>query len=112
MVAKFRALSENDIHNVGSVVRSNQPVDNYDVLSDKAVSEFDFSGVERPLTSMHTRKFIKLTKPTFNHVLGRSDCLLLAKLLNVGEDTWKGIVNCSIVYDFGCVSSTNGSEFT
>lgn len=99
MVAKFRALSEKDINNVGSIVRSNQPVDSYDVLSDTIISDFDSSDVERPLTSMHTRKFIKLTKPTFNHVLGRSDCSLLAKLLGIRSDLWKNIINCTVIYD-------------
>lgn len=97
MDAEFRALTSADIQRTGNIVRSNTTVDPYDSIS--AGASYDAIGVERSLATQHTRRVIKLAQPTFNHVLGRSGCTLLARLLGVPKRLWDGIVNYTIIYD-------------
>lgn len=99
MDAKFRALTLNDAVKLGNIVKSNTEVDGYDILDVNTYGEFDNAGVERLLTSMHTRKVIKLTAPTFNNVLGRSGCNLLRKVLGLDSRTWTGITNMELVME-------------
>lgn len=96
MDAQFRALTQGDIPNIGNIIRSNTTVDPYDNLSSMS---YDAAGVERSLATQHVRRIIKLAAPTFNHVLGRSGCTLLAKLLGIPKRTWEGIVNFTVIYD-------------
>lgn len=97
MDAAFHALTAKDIKNVGNIIRSNTTVDPYDSLT--AIRNFDVSGVEKSLAAQHVRRVIKLARPTFNHVLGRSGCVLLSKVLGVAKRDWDGIVNYSLLLD-------------
>lgn len=97
MDAEFHALTPTDIQRTGNIVRSNATVDPYDTIAMGA--GYDASGVERSLATQHTRRVIKLAQPTFNHVLGRSGCTLLSKLLGVPKRIWDGVINYTIIYD-------------
>lgn len=105
MDAKFHALKHQDIINIGTFVNSNSDVDTYDILDKSAViSEFNTQNIEQSLANMHTRRIINLTAPTFNHVLGRSNCELLQKMLGFPQKTWLEIVQMSVVYDLDDLS--------
>lgn len=101
MDAKFRALTAADMKNIGTVVSSNTDVDTYDILDDPhyLFDEWEDQNTERSLAKMHTRRIIQLSAPTFNHVLGRSGCSLLQKMLGFDQKTWKDIVDMQIIYD-------------
>lgn len=100
MAAKFHALTDKDVRNIGPFVTSNTDVDAYSILDTYYTGmEWSNSSIEQSLSSMHTRKVIKLEVPTFNHVLGRSGCTLLKKLLNVKTDDWQDIINVTKIYD-------------
>lgn len=100
MGIEFRALNEKDIASIGNIVTSNTTVDAYDLVSSTSfLDAFDYTGIEKSLAQMHTRKVIKLAAPTFNHVLGRSNCNLLARLLNVPSKQWESIVSMKTIYD-------------
>jgi len=100
MGAQFRAIVDRDIRNIGNIVQSNTDVDAFDILDSSYNDITDFaSSIERSLRNLHVRKFIKLTKPTFNHVLGRSNCLLLQKMLGFSQKLWNDIVAMKIIYD-------------
>jgi DNA-directed RNA polymerase subunit beta' len=99
MDAKFHALTSDDIKDIGPFVKSNDNVDAYDLLESPKYMEFEKMGVERLLGSTHVRKVIKLVAPTFNHVLGRSNCTLLQKMLGFDQKTWIGIVEMKKVFD-------------
>ena len=94
MVAKFRAMSNEDYANLGTKITTSANYDNYDHLHSKEVS---MNGVMRSNAGQHVRKVIDLCFPTFNYVLARSRAGLLRKLLNVKEKMWDDIVNCNIV---------------
>lgn len=100
MAAKFHALTKEDAKDIGLIVRSNTDVDAYDILDARNIgADWDRAGVEQSLANMHTRKIINLTVPTFNHVLGRSNCTLLQKVLGVPQKLWFDIVEMRVVYD-------------
>lgn len=100
MVAKFRALTDSDIRQIGPIISSNADVDSYDLLDPGSyVGSFDYMNIEQSLANMHTRRVIKLTQPVFNHVLGRSNCTLLQKILGVSKTMWENIVKMEIIYD-------------
>lgn len=100
MATTFRALTAADILNTGDIVRSSVDLDTYALLSTSRVGKtWDFSTVDQDLSSQHTRKVIRLCVPTFNFVLGRSGCTLLAKMLRVPASVWENIVALRVVLD-------------
>ena len=99
MGAKFRALNEKDIWNLGRLVNSNTDVDSYDLLDDSFYCGDDYAGIEMSFAKMHTRKVIKLSAPTFNHVLGRSGCSLLRKVLGISSSVWESILTMELILD-------------
>lgn len=99
MDAKFHALTQTDIRGIGNIIKSNTALDTYDILDVNTYSDWDGMCVEQSLAKAHTRSVIKLVAPTFNHVLGRSNCSLLQKILGFPQKTWLDIVNMQILYD-------------
>ena len=95
MAVKFRSMTQKDYNNVGPSVKSGANNDTFDALYKEMLPQFD--AVERSTLSQHRRLVIKLSAPTFNFVLGRSNCNLLAKMLGVKSDTWSRIVKCDLI---------------
>lgn len=99
MGIKFRSLNDSDIPQVGSIVSSNTSVDAFDIVNSAWYGNFDTTAVEHSLAKMHTRKVIKLVAPTFNQVLGRSNCILLARILGIKKEIWDGITQMKLLLD-------------
>lgn len=100
MAATFRPLNSNDIRNIGSIISTYSDKDTFETIDDVDVyGQWDDLGIEQSLSDLHTRKVIQLTAPTFNHVLGRSGCVLLQKMLNIPAKIWNGVTSLNIVYD-------------
>lgn len=99
MVAKFHAMTSEDYIKLGPIVKSGFSGDSFDRLDVYDGSSVDVSDVMQSLANMHTRKVISLAAPTFNYVLGRSRCSLLAKILGIPHNEWSNIVNFTVVLD-------------
>ena len=97
MGIQLRSINEQDVLKIGNLVVSHTSVDAYNALADAFATSR--SGVVRSQAPAHTRKIIKLNKPTFNHVLGRSGCKLLGRVLGIRSKTWEGIVKFELAYD-------------
>lgn len=95
MGAKFRSMTTNDFNNVGPTIKSGANNDNFDSLYNE--SDVYQDSVEKSVVSQHKRLVIKLSTPTFNFVLARSNASLLAKMLRVSQDVWTKIVRCDLV---------------
>ena len=97
-------MTHDDYRRVGPSVKSGANNDHFDTLyRDTEIYAYDNS-IERSTASQHKRLVIKLSTPTFNFVLGRSNCNLLAKMLGVKSDLWSKIVKCDVI-----MSQTDGS---
>lgn len=99
MAAKFHAMSADDYNKLGSVVKSGAGGDGFVSLDEYSSAYVDVNDVMQSLSSMHMRRVIKLSAPTFNYVLGRSRGTLLAKMLGIPHNTWKGIAGFDTVLD-------------
>ena len=99
MAAKFHAMTPEDYNKLGSFVKSGAGGDSFVSLDSHSYSNMDLSDVEQSLSSMHKRQVIKLSTPTFNYVLARSQASLLAKMLGIRHNVWKGIVSADTVLD-------------
>lgn len=99
MAAKFHAMTPEDYAKLGSFVKSGAGGDSFVSLDSYSYGGMDLSDVEQTLAGMHKRQVIRLSTPTFNYVLARSQASLLAKLLGVSHNTWKGIVAVDLIYD-------------
>lgn len=99
MVAKFHAMTGEDYIKLGPIVKSGFSGDSFDRLDVYDGSSVDVSDVMQSLANMHTRKVISLAAPTFNYVLGRSRCSLLAKILGIPHVEWSNIVSFTVVLD-------------
>ena len=106
MGAKFHAMTEEDYRKLGPVVRTNVGMDGYTALdSNDASYNFGVDEDIKSLRSLHLRKVIRLTAPTFNYVLSRSSTAsLLKKMLDIEPATWNKILNVDVVYDLNSKS--------
>ena len=99
MDCKFRAMTEDDYKNIGSFVQCNTINDTYDLVDSASVANTGKNNTVQSLSSANVRQIIKLETPTFNHVLGRSNCNLLARMLGVPSKIWEDVLKCNLIYD-------------
>lgn len=113
---QLRPMKASDFHELGNLIKANVTSDAFSSFDtdDSSIENTGKNSVTRDLSTANTRDYIKLYAPTFNHVLGRSGCVLLKKMLNIGSVEWEGIVNFTLVYDIedDCLVSINDADST
>lgn len=96
---QLRPMSADDYLELGQAIKTNVSGDAFDLIDDADVENHGKNSTIQSLARANVRNYIKLEAPTFNHVLGRSGCTLLAKMLGISSTAWQKILNFTLLYD-------------
>lgn len=104
MGIKFSAMTKRDFSDLGGVIKVSYTKDSYDMLQNSLDSSSIFGEMDERGSDIisgkrdNMRAYIKLCKPVFNFVLGRSGLSLTAKILGIPAEDMKDVVNFEKVW--------------